>query len=60
MSVCDGLPLNTMVADLYGSINCTILKWSIISIGTALGLNKELVDPSDDSKLVPEAIDSSY
>ena len=62
MSVCDGLPPNTMVTNLYGPTECTTFSTAQvvdraslkrISIGTGLGLNTWLVDPSDDSKLVP-------
>ena len=62
MSVCDGLPPNTVVTNLYGPTECTTFSTAQvvdrtsskrISIGTGLGLNTWLVDPSDDSKLVP-------
>ena len=62
ISICDSLPPNTMVTNLYGPneyttfskaqvVNRASLKR--ISIGRGLGLNTCLVDPSDDSKLVP-------
>ena len=62
ISICDGLPPNTMVTNLYGPNECTTFSKAQvvdraslkrISIGRGLGLTTGLVDPSDDSKLVP-------
>ncbi|KAF2468357.1 acetyl-CoA synthetase-like protein [Lindgomyces ingoldianus] len=62
-SICDGLPPNTVVTNLYGPTECTTFSTAQvvdrtslkhISIGTDVGLNTWLVDPSDDSKLVPK------
>ena len=61
ISICDSLPRNTMVTNLYGPTKCTtcskaqvVDKASLkrISIGTGLCLNTCLEEPSNDSKLV--------
>ena len=62
ISICDSLPPNTMITNLHGPTECTtcskaqvVDRASLkrISIGRGLGLTTLLVDPSDDSKLVP-------
>ena len=61
VSICDGLPPNTTVTKLYGPNECTTFSKAQvvdraslkrISIGTGLGPNTCLEDPSNDSKLV--------
>ena len=60
--VCNSLPPNTMDTSLYGPTECTIFSTAQvvdraslkrISIGKGLGLNTWLVDPFDDSRLLP-------